>query len=116
LVPRHPAVIPLSRDHQDALTLAFRLLHPAPPGPVTAVTPESTLAGRVTWVVGFFEHSLLAHFEEEERVVFPEIRRHRSAGAGLLDTLEAEHVRLVELRDGVRGAIDDAARHSSLQA
>ena len=39
---RHASLVPLSHDHRDALGLAFRLRHPAPPGPVTPMTPAGT--------------------------------------------------------------------------
>lgn len=95
---RHDALIPLSHDHRAALALAFRLHHPAPPGPVTPTTPASTPASRRAETLGFFAQSLRPHFAIEEEVLFPAVRAAHGAPAAdlrLVDELEADH-RLLE--------------------
>src|SRR5262245_56459653 len=105
---RHPSLIPLSHHHRDALALAFRLHHPAPPGPVTAMTPASTPQSRAADTLAFFARDLVAHFRAEEDVLFPFLRarQHRME---LLDLLVAEHRELEALRDRLAGATDDVA-------
>jgi hemerythrin superfamily protein len=105
---RHPSLIPLSHQHRDALALAFRLHHPAPPGPVTAMTPASTPQSRAADALAFFERDLVAHFRAEEDVLFPFLRARQDRTA-LLDVLVAEHRELEALRDRLAGAADDAA-------
>jgi Hemerythrin HHE cation binding domain len=112
---RHPSLIPLSHQHRDALALAFRLHHPAPPGPVTAMTPASTPQSRAADALAFFARDLVAHFRAEEDVLFPFLRT-RHVQPELLDVLVAEHRGLEALRDGVAGAADDAALAPALTA
>jgi hemerythrin-like domain-containing protein len=87
---RHDALIPLSQDHRNALALAFRLEHPAPPGPVTPTTPASTPDSRAAETVAFFREHLVPHFAIEEEVLFPALRAAYAPGT-------AEHTLIVEL-------------------
>jgi hypothetical protein len=108
---RHPTLIPLSHDHREALGLAFRLHHPAPPGPVTLMTPASTAASRAAETLAFHDDRLRPHFDTEETVLFPALRTaHPPAGAvsGLLDRLLEEHREMTRLRDEVAPAGGDA--------
>jgi hypothetical protein len=108
---RHPTLIPLSHDHREALGLAFRLHHPAPPGPVTLMTPASTAASRAAETLAFHDDRLRPHFDTEETVLFPALRTaHPPAGAvpGLLDRLLEEHREMTRLRDEVATAGGDA--------
>ncbi len=109
---RHQSLIPLSHQHRDALMVAFRLHHPAPPGPVTPMTPASTSQSRAADTLAFFGDHLAGHFRAEEEVLFPLLRQRLAGDPGrlaLLDRLVAEHRRLEALRDGVAAAGDDAA-------
>jgi hemerythrin superfamily protein len=112
---RHPSLIPLSHQHRDALALAFRLHHPAPPGPVTAMTPASTPQSRAADTLAFFARHLVAHFRAEEDVLFPFLRACQDRMA-VLDELVADHRRLEALRDRVAAAADDAALAPALTA
>jgi hemerythrin-like domain-containing protein len=107
---RHQSLIPLSHQHRDALMVAFRLHHPAPPGPITAMTPASTPRSRAADTLAFFRDHLVGHFRAEEDALFP-VLRERMAGdpsrTALLDRLIEEHRRLQDLRDGVDAAGDD---------
>jgi hemerythrin superfamily protein len=103
-MPRHPSLIPLSHDHREALALAFRLRHPAPPGPVTSMTPASTPESRRRETLDFFARHLVYHFRAEEDVLFPALVARLDAGAPerrLLDELLVQHRRLEALRDRI---------------
>ena len=106
---RHPSLIPLSHQHRDALMLAFRLRHPAPPGPVTPMTPASTPQSRAADTLDFFSRHLVGHFRAEEEALFPLLRERLSGDTprlALLDQLIADHRCLESLRDGVAAATD----------
>ena len=116
---RHSSLIPLSHQHRDALALAFRLHHPAPPGPVTAMTPASTPQSRAADTLAFFDRHLVAHFRAEEDVLFPFLRARPASDrdrAALLDALVADHRQLEALRDRVAAADGDAALAPELAA
>jgi hemerythrin superfamily protein len=109
---RHPSLVPLSHDHREALGLAFRLHHPAPPGPVTAMTPASTPRSRADETLAFFARHLVPHFRAEEDVLFPFLRAEPAAGAtaaALCDRLCGEHRHLETLREAIAAARDDDA-------
>ncbi|MFN8542935.1 MAG: hemerythrin domain-containing protein [Candidatus Binatia bacterium] len=108
---RHPTLIPLSHDHQNALALAFRLHHPS---------PSSTPDRRTHEVLDHFTTKLVAHFRAEEEVLFPALAARVAAGSAvalLLEALVAEHRELERLRDAIGTAGgDDAARAPLLTA
>jgi hemerythrin-like domain-containing protein len=112
---RHPSLIPLSHQHHAALALAFRLHHPAPPAPVTAMTPASTPQSRAADTLAFFARDLEAHFRAEEDVLFPFLRA-RQGRTDLLDVLVTEHRQLAALRDRLATASDEAALAPALTA
>jgi len=116
---RHPSLVPLSRDHRDALALAFRLHNPSPPGPATAVTPPSTPSSRAAEVLDFFVVHLDGHFRAEEEVLFPALAAHVAPDAPtarLLRTLRDEHRAMAQLRDAIAAALhaDEDARDTLL--
>lgn len=105
---RHPSLIPLSRDHHDALALAFRLRHPSPPGPATAVTPPSTPESRARDTLDFFTAHLDGHFAAEEEALFPAIVASPAAGDRwrmLVAELIAEHRTMEAQRDAIATAL-----------
>lgn len=109
---RHASLIPLSRDHHAALALAFRLQHPAPPGPVTPVTPASTPHDRAQEVLAAFTTRLAPHFRAEEEALFPALRARLAPSAAehlLLDALTDDHRRMTALRDQVAATADEDA-------
>jgi len=111
---RHPSLIALSRDHHDALALAFRLHHPSPPGPATAVTPPSTPRERAAAVLDFFRAHLDGHFAAEEDVLFPAIVAHLAPDAperALLEALIADHRTMEAQRDAIACALDGCRQH-----
>jgi len=105
---RHPSLIPLSRDHRDALALAFRLKHPSPPGPATAVTPPSTPEGRARETLDFFAAHLAGHFRAEEQILFPAIVASPAADdacRALVAQLVAGHRTMERERDAIAAAL-----------
>lgn len=105
---RHPSLIPLSRDHHDALAVAFRLRHPSPPGPATAVTPPSTPASRARDTLDFFAAHLDGHFRAEEEVLFPAIGASPAADDAcrtLVAELIADHRTMEAQRDAIVRAV-----------
>lgn len=62
---RHPALIPLSREHHGALILARLLQKDAP---VYKGLPTDT-QGKAEYAFKFYQEELVKHFEDEERVL-----------------------------------------------
>ena len=62
---RHPALIPLSREHHGALILARLLQKDAP---VYKGLPTDT-QGKAEYAYKFYQEELVKHFEDEERVL-----------------------------------------------
>ena len=109
---RHPSIVPLSRDHHDALALAFRLKHPSPPGPATAVTPPSTAESRARETLDFFAAHLDGHFRAEEEVLFPAITASPAvddACRALVAELVGEHRAMERQRAAIATALDGGA-------
>lgn len=105
---RHPSLIPLSRDHHDALALAFRLRHPSPPGPATAMTPPSTADERACETLDFFVVHLDGHFRAEEEVLFPAVLASTAADDACrarIAELIAEHRAMTAQRDAIAAAL-----------
>ena len=62
---RHPALIPLSREHHGALILARLLQKDAP---VYKGLPTD-IQGKAEYAYKFYQEELVKHFEDEERVL-----------------------------------------------
>jgi len=93
---RHPSLIPLSRDHHDGLLLALRLkqgrkalLHQWSHDP----------SWQANYVAEFFNDHLVPHFEAEESVLFPAMRRYVKESAKTIEKLLDQHE---EIRKRVR--------------
>ncbi len=80
---RHQTLIPLSREHHDGLLLAWRL--------TKGDLKDREAKLRIKHAVTFFEYRLRAHFDAEERALFPAVREALADGAALLDELMGEH-------------------------
>jgi iron-sulfur cluster repair protein YtfE (RIC family) len=95
-VRRHPALLPLSQEHQQELAHARRLLRAA------RAEPEGRLAAASAYVEAFFTETV-EHFRREEEILFPLYFRH----AGSTPTLERilrEHMQLHGLVRALRAA------------
>ena len=82
---RHPLLRPLSREHQEALQLCWRMRQ----GLKDGVEAGLLLAG----VRAFHQEHLLVHFAVEEEVVFPVLGAHDPLVVRAL----AEHRRITHL-------------------
>lgn len=90
---RHPALVPLSREHHNGLVIAQRLIlgrstNPRSPWP-------SAIQAQTERLLLFFQEELQPHFKFEEVELFPRLLEWSIAGAvpwqPLLQTLGDEH-------------------------
>lgn len=91
---RHPALIPVARDHHECLILAQRLMRGA-----TAADrewPREPVA-QAALLAGFFRRHLQAHFAVEEALVFPAARAAGPAAEALVAQLLDEHRKMAGL-------------------
>jgi iron-sulfur cluster repair protein YtfE (RIC family) len=83
-VKRHPALVPLSRQHHDGLALGVMiergLRDSAGPGQLERLREQA---------LDLWQLEFRGHFEVEEQIVFPAARQ--AGEPGLADTLIAEH-------------------------
>ena len=93
---RHPALIPVARDHHECLILAQRLMHGTKASdrdwPAEPVQQAATLAA-------FFARHLRQHFRVEEEIVFPAARGAGSEAENLVSQLLDEHREMAALVD-----------------
>src|SRR6058998_3609125 len=85
---RHPALIPLSRDHHDGLVQALRLRRAAAGGDASA---RLAAAGEF---VEFFRNEERVHLRAEEEVLFPLFLRHVQSQPAPLREARVQHVQL----------------------
>ncbi len=85
---RHPALIPLSRDHHDGLVQAVRLRRAAADGDASA-----RLAAAREFVE-FFRNEERVHLRDEEEELFPLFLRHVQSQPAPLREARAQHVQL----------------------
>ena len=98
---RHPALIPLSHDHHDALVVAQALILGQSPAPRSDwPTDRRTQVNRV---IAFFTHTLRSHFEVEEAHLFPTVLVHLPGEADLVAQLLDEH-------DAIRNQVRELER------
>ena len=98
---RHPGLIPLSRDHHDALVVAQGLILGRSQAPRSDWPTERR--AQADRVVAFFAHTLRSHFEVEEAHLFPAVVTHLPGEADLVAQLLDEH-------DAMRTRIRDLER------
>src|SRR5947208_11376257 len=85
---RHPALIPLSRDHHDGLVQAVRLRRAAADGDASA-----PLAAAREFVE-FFRNEERIHLRDEEEELFPLFLRHVRSQPAPLREARVQHVQL----------------------
>src|SRR5881394_4085528 len=81
---RHPALIPLSRDHHDGLVQALRLRRAAADGDASA-----RLAAAREFVE-FFRNEERVHLRDEEEELFPLLLRHAGSQPAPLHHVQLE--------------------------
>ena len=84
---RHPALIPLSRDHQQGLMLAQLLKKNAPEYKGLPTDP----IGKMTYAKELYYNDLDQHFREEEEFVFPYLKGKSKHIDELLSEILLEH-------------------------
>src|SRR5438046_6157739 len=85
---RHPALIPLSRDHHNGLEQALRLRRAATEGDASA-----RLAAAREFVE-FFRNDERVHLRDEEEELFPLLLRHVPSQPAPLREARVQHVQL----------------------
>src|SRR3989442_5945797 len=85
---RHPALIPLSRDHHDGLVQAVRLRRAAAGGDASA-----RLAAAREFVE-FFRNDERVHLRDEEEELFPLFLRYVQSQPALLREARVQHMQL----------------------
>jgi hemerythrin-like domain-containing protein len=85
---RHPALIPLSRDHHDGLVQALRLRRAARDGDAAARLVAASE------FVEFFRNEERVHLRDEEEELFPLLLRRVSSQPALLREARVQHVQL----------------------
>ncbi len=93
---RHPALVPLSQDHQLELAHARRLLWAAD------AEPEQRLAVASSYANAFFAETV-EHFRREEEILFPVYLRH-AGSTPVLERILREHMQLQGLVRALRAA------------
>ena len=91
---RHPALVPLSHDHQLELAHARRLLWAAD------AEPEQRLAVASSYANAFFAETV-EHFRREEEILFPLYVRH-AGSTPVLERILREHMELQGLVRALR--------------
>jgi iron-sulfur cluster repair protein YtfE (RIC family) len=89
---RHPALIPLSEDHHQALLLALILKKDAPK--INSLPTD--LIGKMNYAKKTYENELEQHFKDEEEFVFPFIMNKDSELDELINEIIDEHIILKE--------------------
>lgn len=105
---RHPALVPLSRQHHDGLALGVfierGLRAGADPGEPERLRKQ---------VLDAWEFELEGHFEVEERVLFPAVRES-IPDPRTVDLLVSEHQEIRQLIGSLRTAADDGLKDALL--
>ncbi|MEL6533879.1 MAG: hemerythrin domain-containing protein [Bacteroidota bacterium] len=93
---RHPALIPLSREHHQMLLVAQLLKRDAPPYKGLPTDPE----GKVAYARRLWRDLIEDHLTKEEEVLFPMVEENEALNA-LVSELRQEHHTLRKQWQGV---------------
>jgi hemerythrin-like domain-containing protein len=85
---RHPALIPLSRDHHNGLVQALRLRRAAAAGDASARLEATRKFGE------FFRNEERVHLQDEEEKLFPLLLRHVRSQPAPLREARVQHMQL----------------------
>jgi hemerythrin-like domain-containing protein len=89
---RHPAFIPLSREHQKGLMLAQLIKKNAPD---YQGLPKD-LIGKMNYAKEVYTDDLVQHFKDEEELVFPFLKGKNKEVDKLISEILNEHILLRE--------------------
>ena len=106
---RHPALIPLSRDHHEALILSRLIQADAPH---YKGLPTET-PGKLDYAINFFGQHLVDHFREEEDV-FSLAKGFNNEMDSLINELVNEHERLSKMFNSLPASTDQDASLNTL--
>jgi len=84
---RNPSIIPLSKDHHEALILAQLIKKDAPE---YKALPKSTKE-KVVYTLNFYSDNLIQHFFNEEKILYPFVRYRDKEIDELFDEIISEH-------------------------
>lgn len=98
---RHPALIPLSQDHQKGLLLAQLLKKNAPEYKGLPKDP----IGKMNYAKEVYNNELDQHFKEEEEFVFPYLKGRNKEIDELVTEILSEHKilkkNILSLKEGI---------------
>lgn len=100
---------PVAREHQESLLLA---LHLQQGEKILAKTISYDPIDRAHEIVEFYNLHLAQHFEIEERILFPFIRRYVPTASDLIIELAEEHRTLEQMIDEFRREAFKDINHS----
>ena len=89
---RHPALVPLSREHQKGLLLAQLIKKNAP----EYNGLPNDLIGKMNYAKEVYNNELLQHFKDEEELVFPFLKGKNQEVDNLILEILNEHILLKE--------------------
>ncbi len=105
---RHPALVPLSREHNTALVLALRIQREVPTGDaenVRAVYND---------LISFWARGLLPHFHAENECLLARLVRHIPDSDELIQRTERDHLAIEALVANIRDEPDLERRRRRL--
>jgi hypothetical protein len=103
---RDPALVPLSRDHHEALVQVFGLRRAAAAG-------MPALRAAASDFTGYFRDELVGHMKDEEEVVLPAAPSADPAGA---ERIRTEHEELRALAARVEGLLQRGPEEALVEA
>lgn len=89
---RHPALVPLSREHHQCLVLSQLLKRNAPNYDGLPSDDE----GKKRYALEFLDHSLSLHIKAEEDILFPALLGKSEKLDQLVKELKAEHQEIIK--------------------
>jgi len=90
---RHPALHPLSHDHHQGLILAQQLKKGAP----QYKGMPSTLEDKKEYTLSFYKTELVKHFQDEENILFPAVKKKNAEVDRLIAEIISEHRKMESL-------------------
>ncbi len=107
---RHESLIPLSRFHRSVLFVAQMAKRN---GPQFKGYPTD-IEGKARYAVEFFADKLQAHFQLEETKLLPVIKGKDTELDAIISEIEAEHVHLTHLFEGLKSPSDTESQLDEL--